>query len=264
MERFNLNANTNTEAIQYLKSRAKQLLYHNYKLENLTEYDWGVEAIFEKDNKKYQSLYILEKHRGKGIYKKYVKMPILTSVECGIDEYLESKGIEYVMESLTPFYEYKVISNFYGGRKANRSGVELMNHIDEGLYILNQINASDAAKKAYCLHPILQSDTDLYLNYQSIIGLDNTAIILAMEYRWVANDYLSTKNIESLSDIRLSPLKDVNDMLIADKIQNRKDFEKYHKSTHPNSERLANYFNNWLMRLKVEESFYQQMVEFIN
>ena len=36
--------------------------------------------------------------------------------------------------------EYNLIKEFYGVQKAKRSGVLLMNHIDEGLKILSQIN----------------------------------------------------------------------------------------------------------------------------
>ena len=52
--------------------------------------------------------------------------------------------------------EYNIIKAFYGEERANRSGVLLINHIDEGLHILEKIGASEKSKKAYCLHPILQ------------------------------------------------------------------------------------------------------------
>jgi hypothetical protein len=69
----------------------------------------------------------------------------------------------------------------------------------------------------------------------------------------------STRKIESIDEIRLSPLKDVNDMLIADKIQNRKDFDLYHKGKHERSEELDEYFKNWFNRLGITEEFYQEM-----
>lgn len=74
----------------------------------------------------------------------------------------------------------------------------------------------------------------------------------------MANEYLSTRSITNIDEIRLSPLKVVNDMLIADKIQNRKDFELYHEGKHPRSEELAQYFRNWLERLGISEEFYQE------
>ena len=39
-------------------------------------------------------------------------------------------------------------------------GVHLINHIDEGLYILKVFGASDLAKRAYIMHPIIQGDSD--------------------------------------------------------------------------------------------------------
>jgi hypothetical protein len=40
-------------------------------------------------------------------------------------------------------------------------GIHLINHIDEGLYILKIFNASELAKRAYILHPLVQGDADL-------------------------------------------------------------------------------------------------------
>ena len=44
--------------------------------------------------------------------------------------------------------EYFYISKVYGDNRAKRSGLPLMNHIDEGLDILNILNASDESKRA--------------------------------------------------------------------------------------------------------------------
>ncbi len=157
--------------------------------------------------------------------------------------------------------EYGWIKSVYGDKKAKRSGVYLINHIDEGLRILENIGASDTAKRAYCLHPIFQGDQDLLEVFQSYpISPDQIypeVLIAVMEYRSVANEYLSTREIKSIDEIRLSPLKDVNDMLIADKVQNYKDFEIYHKSTHPRSKELDQYFKNWLQKLNMNTDQYQ-------
>lgn len=260
--RFNFNANTLDEAKDYIFSRSKQLLRHYFKLIDIQEYQWGVSAIFEKDGRKYQSMYILEDYRNKGLYSKNIQYTILTSNECNIEDYLISKNIDYICVSLEPFVEYKIISDFYRDEKTNRSKVYLMNHIDEGLYILEKIGASEVAKKAYCLHPIVQSDESLYDNYNLLDGIDNKVIISAMEYRSVANEYLSTRSISSISEIRLSPIEDVNHMLIADKIQNKKDFDLYHKGMHIRSNQLEEYFNNWFKRLDITENFYSESVQY--
>ena len=149
---------------------------------------------------------------------------------------------------------FLAIKAFYGNRCAERSGVPFINHISEGLCVLAEINASLAAKRAYCLHPVLQSDADFAtaFDHDSVLRqfpIDPHALALAVEYRSVANEYLSSRAISSINEIRLSPVADVNDMLIADKVQNRKDFLIYHVASHPRSDELSQYFVNWLTRL---------------
>jgi hypothetical protein len=157
---------------------------------------------------------------------------------------------------------YQLISNYYGEKRARRSQVRLMQHIDEGLVILREIGASADAQAAYCLHPLLQSDEALSENYPHISASDVPVrvVLLAMEYRNVANQYLSRRVISDVKDIRLSPLDEVNHMLIADKVQNRKDFEIYHEGHHPRSAELAAYFRNWLRRLGVGEDKYANLI----
>lgn len=137
-----------------------------------------------------------------------------------------------------------------------------MNHIDEGLWILEKIGASENAKRAYALHPLVQDDSALAAFYKSgdIELVDKHVLLLAMEYRWAANSYLSFHTSRPLDQIKLSPLDEVNQMLIADKVQNRKDFDTYHLGTHPHSERLQEYFAEWLDRLGVSDAQYQSLV----
>lgn len=156
---------------------------------------------------------------------------------------------------------YQLIRAYYGQERRTRSQVLLIKHIDEGLQILAAIGASEQAMQAYCLHPILQADEALAeADQQDFASIDPWVLILAMEYRKTANAYLSTRSINSLDEIDLSPLKEVNDMLIADKVQNRKDFEKYHLGSHPRSKVLAQYFKNWLERLALSEERYEELI----
>ena len=154
---------------------------------------------------------------------------------------------------------YLAIREFYSDRCSERSGVPYINHIDEGLAILDAIGASIDAKRAYCLHPVVQSDSDFEVAFEpkSVLNrfdIDRHALALAVEYRSVANAYLSSRVIQSTSEIRLSPLADVNDMLIADKIQNRKDFLIHHAETHPRAQQLSQYFDHWLKRLGISSA----------
>lgn len=151
--------------------------------------------------------------------------------------------------------EYRLISAHYGDRVAKRSQVRLMNHIDEGLIILDAIDATDNAKKAFCLHPLLQADADLKDNAYMVSFVEPHVLLLTMEYRNIANAYLSDK-IDTSHELKLSPLYEVNDMLIADKVQNRKDFITYHYLTHERRDELARYFNKWLNALNVSPDTY--------
>lgn len=160
--------------------------------------------------------------------------------------------------------EYRLVSQFYEGKKAERTGLPYMKHIDDGLAVLERIGASEMAKRAYCLHPVFQGDGDLLevMSYPDHIDhLSVTAIVFAMEYRKVANSYLSKHYKGPDDDIRLSPLTDVNHMLIADKIQNFADFMKYHYGVHKDYGRLYWYFLNWHKTLEVDFEDFRGLFE---
>ena len=270
MKRFNLCANTHNDAIQYINNRALQIAHTGAILISIEEFTEGVYALFEFNNKLYCSIYILNDYRGKNIYYNIWKnkckilgytIKILTTSRCALSSYLKHKNIPHIlMNGLTNTAEYKLIETIYGNSYAKRSGVFYMNHIDEGLYILSKLNASLESKLGYIIHPIFQSDKQLrtIYNHTDLTNLTSQALINAVEYRSVANDYLSHKMIDDIDDIRLSPLKDVNIMLIADKIQNRKDFELYQK-THERYNELLLYFKNWLNVLNISEETYQEL-----
>lgn len=149
-------------------------------------------------------------------------------------------------------YEYEVIQEYYGEERAERSGQLYIRHIDRGLEILSSRAASELAKRAYCLHPVVQSDRDLKLNFWKLNQFDARVVALAMEYRRVANAYLS-KDYQSEHDtIKLSPLPDVNDMLIADKMQNYEDLVLFNHDI-PNYHQLRAYFFNWFYALGIKQ-----------
>lgn len=151
------------------------------------------------------------------------------------------------------------IEEFYGNRTAKRSGVPLLNHIYEGLTILQELGAGWHAQRAYSIHPIYQSDEELKRNHAHLTYEDRHVIKLVMEYRNIANASLSSIVYRDYSadwnplrlkhPIYISPLDEVNQMLIADKVQNYKDFLIYHKSTHERSAELEFYFLSWLTAL---------------
>ncbi len=149
---------------------------------------------------------------------------------------------------------FEVISEFYGDRKAKRSQVPLMNHITEGISMLEMIQASEVAKGAFCLHPIVQCE-ELGFDFLK----EYNEYDLAVEYSKKANAYLccgETDYVSSNEDIfnLVGPMsKDCRDMLIADKIQNRKDFVIHHLESHKRAVELNSYFDKWLCYLFSED-----------
>lgn len=161
---------------------------------------------------------------------------------------------------------YLAIAEFYGDQTASRSGVRLICHVNEGLALLDMVGAPLTAKEAFCLHPMLQDDAALRASMAPCSVFqrwrpDPAPTALAMEYRRVANAYLSHHCADDNDVIALSPLVEVNQMLLADKVQNRKDFERYHRGTHTHSARLERYFQNWLRRLGVSEPDYAELLD---
>ncbi|WP_342380752.1 hypothetical protein NVS55_13925 [Myxococcus stipitatus] len=162
--------------------------------------------------------------------------------------------------------EYLAIQRFYGQRRARRSGVLYLHHIDEGLWVLRALGATEQAHRAYCLHPLVQDDdertaawsqalatkADLSLPPVDGVSDDPRVLALALDYRETANAALSHRpDLKNPEDIALSKEPEVNDMLRADKVQNYKDFIRYHRGTHPRSAELERYFQVWLARLGV-------------
>lgn len=261
---MNFDAILKESAINYMEERDLQLRRFGYYLKEIEEYECGIRAIFRKwTGETFQSIYILEQYRGQGKYKTLLLdgMKVLTSYECGIETYLQRNDIEYQIEDLCRIGGYDIIAEHYGDQTTKRTGVRLMNHIDEGLIILDSLGVDDYTKSAYCIHPIVQSDEALKEFWENGDRyIDPVDMMLAMEYRSVANEYLSTREIEDISEIRLSPLEEVNNMLRADKIQNYKDFMKYHYGTHERSAELQVYFKNWFKRLGITDTYYRKIL----
>lgn len=88
--------------------------------------------------------------------------------------------------------------------------------------------ASERVTRAFCLHPLVQADADLAASYPRIDELsdDPRVFVLALEYRNIANATLPTRSIASADDIPLSPLAEVNQMLVADKVQTDRTFSR--------------------------------------
>jgi hypothetical protein len=168
--------------------------------------------------------------------------------------------------------EYIFTKGQLAGKSAKRSGVPYFTHVKEGLHILSLLphmgifDVDIFTEKAYCLHAVSQNDADLMEFYGNFHRFSSTSIGYAMEYRNVANRSLRTsfKKEFNYTEIILSPIPQVNYMLIADKIQNRKDFLKYYPYPGEHWDSINHYFNMWMKRLDVSEDFYEFAVNSIS
>ncbi len=271
VDRLPYDGTTEAEVYQYFKTRHLQLMQYGYRWDHvLVPTPGGYITSFHDEHSPavYNSFFVTADKRNKGYAVKMVRESphdIITIDDCHVAEFIQKCGrIPVVIKGTFDTLEYKLVEQFYGNQRAKRSGVLLMNHIDEGLWVMHKIGASEVAKRAYCLHPLLQNDPDLKANLKRVTQVcDPYVIALAMEYRSQANAWLSDKvnyqNVAWCEDKLLTytglpttgPLQDVRDMLVGDKIQNYKDFILYHKGTHARTEELDRYFQMWLIELGV-------------
>jgi len=86
---------------------------------------------------------------------------------------------------------YQMIARHYGDKTTARSGVLLINHINEGIEILNRYGADPVVMEAYAVHPIFQNDADLKANFYQCADLHPLITLYAIEYRNIANQFLS-------------------------------------------------------------------------
>jgi hypothetical protein len=272
--RFELDAIDVATTLEYFRNRAVQLLFDDddWSWSGLVTplvrdgVEWGSETVFhDRDGNPFVSVYVYANARGRGHLRRHAgtrppQQRYLTTPGCGIfDALAHIDPRTRLAASISAWPEYRAIEQLYGGQRARRSGVYFMHHIDEGLRVLHRwLHASDRAKRAWCLHPLVQSDADLRRSYD--MGLLDTfepgVVALALEYRSFANGFLSPieshPGYDDPTRIAMSPLPEVGEMLKADKLQNCKDFRLYHRATHPRGARLQRYFESWLAGLGVE------------
>jgi hypothetical protein len=258
---INYDAETIKEAQEYLQYRYKQLLKFGVTVRKEIDCGNSIVTLFNSPfGNYYGSIYILKQYRGQQIFIQRLQqfqIAIITLKECNISSYLKKIKCNYI--ELEHSESYKLIQNVYQDNKAERSKIPFIYHIDEGGFILNKIGASDIVKDSYYLHPLLQSDDEFNKNKSLNFNNINTeSLILTTEYRRVANSYLSTMDISSFVGF---PNNEIKQMLLADKIQNYKDFLLYHKGTHVRSGILEEYFLNWFKLLEID---LKEVNKFIN
>jgi hypothetical protein len=170
-------------------------------------------------------------------------------------KFLLPRDVQYAWLVSAP--EYKAIVDWYGDRRAGRSQVPLINHIHEGIVLMRwQGGITQAKALAWCIHPFAQihlEDGEILTHMHSRWGFSGNSMDLAMLYARVAGAYLP-RHKQKIPTLSVS--QSVNEMLIVDKIQNRRDFMRYHNGVHPNSRRLEEYFEDWFIALAITEKGY--------
>jgi hypothetical protein len=166
------------------------------------------------------------------------------------------------------YRSYEVISKFYKG-KATSKGIPYINHIDEGVSHLINLAVPDDVVEAFILHPFVQcvnligtygetllteKELEKHIN---IFELKPEIAYELLLYRKFANSYLCRPDTDDLEFAKcygkvmtLVNHQSTVRMLIADKLQNYKDFWLYRKDNHKRSVHLVNYFETWLSILE--------------
>ncbi len=268
MPRFPLDADEFEPAVRYLQARQRQALVDGWKAEAGAErlvqdgLEWGVRTFARSPTGiRHQSIYVYASQRRRELFAEHLlrtrHTPVVTTPDADLERYLDKHNCRYdVVGRYIETYEYRVIAEQYGDKRAARSGAYYMNHIDEGLAVLAGLDASERARRAFCLHPLVASDEALtrYYTYADQLTADPHVLTLALEFRHIAGMSTSARDIASAAAIPLGPLSDVHDMLRADKLQNYKDFITYHRATHAHAERIDRYFRLWLERLEIDDA----------
>ena len=175
--RFDLDARDAAAAQAYFAGRATQMLHddEDWRWSGVVTpllrlgVEWGAETLLhDRGGAAFVSVYVYAGHRGQGHLRRHARLRppdqrYVTTPGCGIFDALAHLDPRTVLAApLSGRGEYEAIERHYGATRARRSGVPYMNHIDEGLRVLHRwLGASDRAKRAWCLHPLVQGDADL-------------------------------------------------------------------------------------------------------
>lgn len=272
--RFDHDLRDAASTIHYFRGRAVQMLHddHDWTWDGVVTplvragVTWGAETILhDSTGAAFVSIYVFAGHRGRGHLRRHADarprgQHYVTTPGCRIFDVLNhlDPGTRLAAK-ISGSPAYTALERRYGDTIAERSGLSWMNHIDEGLRILHRwLGAPQQTQQAWCLHPLVQGDDDLRRSWADglLDNFDPAVVALALEYRNVANAFLSHMDdhpgFTDPARVTRSPLPGVDAMLVADKLQNCKDFRRHHATTHPRAPKLAHYFENWLTALNVD------------
>ena len=259
-----LTAKQSSEVTDYLINRWNQLSMLNYfayspliiKCE--TYQVLLFEERFYEESYQYAAIYLYDNFRAKGAYKNLVQKfnesdrEILVMEGCGLGSYLKHIGAQYKYVEFPQ--EYRIISKYYEGKFAQRSGLPYINHIHEGCLALE----TDLEKRAFMLHPIFQNGEQDKVNLPWVSDMVKA---MSKQYADVANSYLPKDWEKDPPSIPYT----IREMLYADKVQNYKDFRAHIDKIDPaRHNQLEVYFQKWFKALGVSECGVESWIERLN
>lgn len=178
-------------------------------------------------------------------------------------------------------YSYIAISSLYNNKKARRTQIPYMKHIDDGVKILQHLGVTDPeVYDAWLLHPLIQTmsinQVEAFLSSYGLpplhSGVSLNTIALAKQYADVANSFLPNvvdQNLHHTFNIYIACPK-LKALLIADKVQNYVDFCMSSDMGYFDEEpddyvpNRMEYFNMWLGRLDIDESNFEPLRECVS
>ena len=173
--RLNPNATNLHDATVYYQDRARQLISADFLWTKIVTpvivdgLEVGIRTTFQDaiDLKREPliSVYVYDQYRGNGMFSKAIESDkhrtFVTVDNCNLEDWFVKHGISCVIANPPCIFDesaYACISHEYGTKRAERSKIPYMNHIDEGIYILKARKADRETISAYMLHPLYQND----------------------------------------------------------------------------------------------------------
>lgn len=270
--------NNKEDLKEQLINYSVRLLKSGLRLHYIQETNFGLIGHYEKTEHcylttscyEYIHLLLYPKYKDKNIEKSLFKNNPnwrLITTPSRRREIMQDNSVQ--VSFLEEEIEYNYISDLFHNKISKVTEDLSMNIMEEGLAILNILEASHNAKKAFCIHPLFENDESLAKTWEMnrIPNCDSRSLILAMEFRTI-----SGRRSGNNGKIRLSMIPEVNQMLLADIMQKYKTFEINQRGVHPKSNELETFYKNWIIQLcenlfddkRDPIKFYQYCRDFIN
>lgn len=258
------DAATWPELEQYFATRARQLWHEGWRWsQKLDDVGVGCRTEFTSaTGELFASFYVLAQHHGQGHFKQLVgsePLPIITITDCHIEQILDHIGARYVRAGdLLDCAEYRLVEAVLADSRSS-SGAFRMNLVDEGLAVLADLGASMDTKRAFCLFPLVSEDNELAKYYHSLEqvlapipgGLE--ALALAVESREIACRWRPGMP-NPQSSVQVSSSKNVKDLLIAEKVQQRAALTQ-HAMEDSSKADLNVHYQSWLEALGAADRY---------